>query len=83
MTAVKASPTISTSASRTADGVVGSVADADRHGHAVRRLQPDRHDHLHAVRTGGTTAVDTETVPVSGNGTYTTPTGYTLPTTAR
>ena len=25
--------------------------------------------------------VDTETVTVSGNGTYTTPTGYTLPTT--
>ena len=29
----------------------------------------------------GSTLVDTETVPVSGNGTYTTPTGYTLPTT--
>jgi hypothetical protein len=29
---------------------------------------------------GGSTAVDTETVPVSGNGTYTTPMGYTLPT---
>ena len=30
---------------------------------------------------GGTTPVDTETVSVSGNGTYTTPTGYTVPTT--
>jgi uncharacterized repeat protein (TIGR01451 family) len=29
---------------------------------------------------GGTTPVDTETVPVTGNGTYTTPTGFTLPT---
>ena len=29
----------------------------------------------------GSTLVDTETVPVNGNGTYTTPTGYTLPTT--
>ena len=29
----------------------------------------------------GTTLVDTESVTVSGNGTYTTPTGYTLPTT--
>ena len=29
----------------------------------------------------GTTVVDTETATVSGNGTYTTPTGYTLPTT--
>ncbi len=29
----------------------------------------------------GSTLVDTETVTVSGNGTYTTPTGYTLPTT--
>ncbi len=31
---------------------------------------------------GGGTPVDTETVTVSGNGTYTTPTGFTLPTTA-
>jgi hypothetical protein len=30
---------------------------------------------------GGATPVDTETVPVNGNGTYTTPTGFTLPTT--
>ena len=29
---------------------------------------------------GGATPVDTETVAVSGNGTYTTPTGFTLPT---
>ena len=29
----------------------------------------------------GTTVVDTETVTVNGNGTYSTPTGYTLPTT--
>ncbi len=29
---------------------------------------------------GGTTVVDTETVSVSGNGTYSTPSGYTLPT---
>ena len=28
----------------------------------------------------GSTLVDTETVTVSGNGTYTTPTGFTLPT---
>jgi hypothetical protein len=32
------------------------------------------------VAAGGAT-VDTETVPVTGNGTYTTPTGFTLPTT--
>jgi uncharacterized repeat protein (TIGR01451 family) len=31
---------------------------------------------------GGSTAVDTETVTVSGNGTYKTPTGFTLPTTS-
>ncbi len=30
---------------------------------------------------GGSTPVDAETVPVSGNGTYTTPTGFTLPST--
>ena len=30
----------------------------------------------------GSTLVDTETVTVNGNGTYTTPTGYTVPTTA-
>ena len=32
---------------------------------------------------GGTTPVDTETVTVNGNGTYTTPTGFTLPTRVR
>jgi subtilase family serine protease len=31
---------------------------------------------------GGATAVDTETVAVSGNGTYATPSGYTLPNTS-
>jgi hypothetical protein len=30
---------------------------------------------------GGTSPIDTETVPVSGNGSYTTPAGYTLPET--
>ena len=34
------------------------------------------------VAPNGTT-VDTETVPVNGNGTYSTPAGYTLPTRAR
>ena len=43
---------------------------------------PDRHDHLHALQLGST-VVDTETVTVDGNGSYTTPTGYTLPTMAR
>ena len=38
------------------------------------------HDHLHAVYRGST-LVDTESVPVTGNGTYSTPTGYTLPDT--
>ena len=38
------------------------------------------HDHLHAVPMAAS-VVDTETVTVSGNGSYTTPTGYTLPTT--
>ena len=32
-------------------------------------------------QNGGTTPVDTESVAVNGNGTYTTPTGFTLPTT--
>ena len=31
-------------------------------------------------KSGGTTPVNTETVTVTGNGTYTTPTGFTLPT---
>jgi hypothetical protein len=34
-------------------------------------------------QNGGTTPVDTETVTVNGNGAYTTPTGFTLPTTGR
>ena len=56
------------------------AGDPERHGGAGGRLSPDRHDHLHAV-TSGSTLVDTETVAVNGNGTYTTPTGFTLPTT--
>ena len=44
-------------------------------------FHPTRHDHLHAVPRRRPTPVDTETVTVSGNGTYTTPTGFTLPTT--
>ena len=41
----------------------------------------DRHDHLRSLRPRGTVPIDTETVSVSGNETYTTPVGYTLPTT--
>ena len=32
-------------------------------------------------QNGGATPVDTETVTVTGNGTYTTPAGFTLPST--
>ena len=56
-------------------------ADLDRHGRARGRLPPDRHDHLHAVPQRRPTPVDTETATVTGNGTYTTPIGFTLPTT--
>ena len=38
----------------------------------------DRHDHLHALHQGST-LVDTETVTVNGNGIYSTPAGFTLP----
>ena len=57
------------------------AGDAERHGGPGERLSPDRHHHLHAVQRRAARTVDTETVTVSGNGTYTTPTGFTLPTT--
>ena len=47
VTTVKASPTISTTASQTA-AAWWARRRAERLGDAVRRLQPDRHDHLHA-----------------------------------
>ena len=75
-----ASPTISTTPARPRHAGQQHAADPDRLGHAGGRLPPDRHDHLHAV-TWAARLVDTETATVSGNGTYTTPTGYTLPTT--
>ena len=57
------------------------AADLDRLGDALGRVstRPARSPSL-CYAPGGT-LVDTETVAVSGNGTYTTPTGYTLPTT--
>ena len=79
VTVSPASPTI-THDPEPDHGHAGHVAgDLERHGGAVGRLLRDRHDHVHALP--GSTPVDTETVTVSGNGTYTTPTGYTLPTT--
>ena len=78
-----ASPTISTTANPEGVALDGSGSpDAQGLGHAVGRLQRDRHHHLHAVsRRTATSVIDTETATVSGNGTYSTPTGYTLPTT--
>ena len=79
VTVSAASPTLATTPSPTRHA--GAAArDAERHGDPGGRLQPDGHDHLHAVLQRRH-AVDTETVAVSGNGTYTTPTGFTLPTT--
>ena len=49
-----ASPTISTTPERRSS-LWAATSQADRLGHAVGRLQRDRHDHLHAVRPGGTT----------------------------
>ena len=56
-------------------------ADLDRLGDALGRVpaRPGEH-HLRSLRLG-VAPVDTESVTVSGDGTYTTPTGYTLPTT--
>ena len=79
MTVSPASPAITTTPSDDRRHAGHDVGDVERHGGAVWRLSRDRHDHVHALP--GNTLVDTETVAVTGNGTYTTPTGYTLPTT--
>ena len=66
---------------RQRDAVERAPADLDRLGDAFGRVRGDRDDHLRSLRSWAAAPVDTEIVTVSGNGTYTTPTGYTLPTT--
>ena len=52
VTTVKASPTISTTGQRDGRRRGRHVAVLSDSATADRRLQPDRHDHLHAVRAG-------------------------------
>ena len=80
VTVSPASPAITTTPNPTTRDAGHVGGDPEGHGGAVGRLLRDRHDHLHALPAAAR-LVDTETATVSGNGTYTTPTGYTLPTT--
>ena len=81
VTVSAASPTLATIPHPGRGHAGDDPRDAERHGGPGGRLQPDRHDHLHAVPQRRHTPVDTETVTVNGNGIYTTPTGFTLPST--
>ena len=72
MTTVAASPSVTTSASETAGGVVG-VAAARRCGHDLGRLQRSGSITFTLTAPNNTTTT-VGTVPVSGNGTYTAPT---------
>ena len=76
-----ASPTLTTTPNPTTVTLGATPADPDRHGDAGRRLSTRPARITFTLLHGGSTLVDTETVTVSGNGTYTTPTGFTLPTT--
>ena len=81
VTVSPASPTITTTPARTTVTLGTSAVTLTDTAVLAGGYQPDRHDHLHAGLQRAARTVDTETVTVSGNGTYTTPTGYTLPTT--
>ena len=77
-----AAPTLTTTPSATIDHSLQDASDAQGHGHAVGRLLPGGTITFTLYYDGGATPIDTETVGVSGNGTYTTPTGYKLPNTS-
>ena len=79
MTVSAASPTIATTPSLTTVTLGTSPVTLTDTAHAGGRLSPDRHDHLHPVPQGGTRWTPRRST-VNGNGTYTTPTGFTLPT---
>ena len=72
LTTVKASPTVTTSASETAGGVVGTSVLSDSATISGGYDEHGQH-HLHAYRTQQHHHT-VGTVPVSGNGTYTAPT---------
>ena len=66
---------------RQRDAFEREPADLDRLGDALGRVQETGTITFDLYAPGGVAPVHTEMVTVSGNGTYTTPTGYTLPTT--
>ena len=73
-----ASPTIRTTPSPTAVTLGTSTVTLNDTAVLTGGYRPHRHHHLQALRWAAR-MLDTETVTVNGNGTYTTPTGYTLP----
>ncbi|HWB13988.1 MAG TPA: SdrD B-like domain-containing protein [Pirellulales bacterium] len=76
----KASPNITTTPSPTSVTLGTSTVTLKDSAVLAGGYSPTGTITFTLVAPGGAT-VDTETVTVSGNGTYTTPTGYTLPTT--
>ena len=73
-----ASPTITTTASPAV--VVGSGAELTDSATLAGGFNPTGTITFTLYDPSSTTVVDTETVTVNGNGTYSTPTGFTLPT---
>ena len=75
-----ASPTISTAPNPNSVTLSGSSVPKLNDSATLAAGYHETGNITFTLYQGGTTVVDTETVAVSGNGTYTTPTGYTLPT---
>jgi hypothetical protein len=75
-------PTLSTTPSPTTVTLTASSVTLTDSATLSGGLSPTGSITFTLFYNGGTTPVDTETVTVNGNGTYTTPTGFTLPNTS-
>ena len=78
---VKASPAVSTSANPEDVALDGSGSPTLKDSATLSGGYNESGTITFTLYAPGGSVVDTETETVSGNGTYTTPTGYTLPTT--
>jgi large repetitive protein len=77
-----AQPTLSTTPSRTTVTLGSTPVTLTDTAVLVGAFNPSGTITFTLFHNGGNTPVDTETVAINGNGSYTTPTGYTLPSNA-
>ena len=82
MTVAKSSPTLSTSPSSTSVTLGANPVTLKDTADLTGGYNETGFVTFTLYYDGGATAVDTETVSVSGNGSYSTPTGFTLPSNA-